>query len=183
MLPWCLVPGAWFLIASSTAPFPIAPPPATTGGFGEPTCQSCHDGNVLNDPAGAVELRGVPAAGWTPGERYRVTVVVRRPGMQRGGFEAAARFAAGADSGKQAGSWRALDGRAALTESGAVAYVHHTDLGAEPSADSAAWTVEWTAPDRAAPVVFHVSANAAGGDGSAFDDYVYARGFVKAGRR
>jgi hypothetical protein len=179
-----VLPAALLLAAASTARFPVAPPPAHTGGFGEPTCQSCHDGNALNDPAGAVELRGLPAAGWTPGERYRLTVVVRRPGMQRGGFEAAARFAAGADSGRQAGRWHAPDARTALTEERAVAYVHHTDLGAEPAADSAAWTVEWTAPaSAAAPVVFHVTANAASGDGSAFDDYVYARGFVRAGRR
>lgn len=171
-------------IAATPRRFSVAPPPAHTGGFGEPTCEACHDGNALNDPAGAVELRGLPASGWEPGRTYDLTIVVRRPGMQRGGFEIAARTAAGADSGRQAGRWQlpAAPGAAvAVTTERGVAYVHHTDAGAAPSPDSAAWTVRWTAPAERAPVVFHVSANAANGDGSMFDDYVYARGFVRAG--
>ena len=157
----------------------MAPPPAFTGGFGEPTCQRCHAGNPLDDPAGALELRGLPDGAYEPGRSYRVTVVLRRPGMARGGFEAAARFAAGADSAAQAGSWRTLDERAAITPGRHALYIHHTELGSDPSADSASWTVEWTAPRSSAPVLFHVSANAANGDDSAFDDYVYAKGWVR----
>jgi hypothetical protein len=160
----------------------MAPPAAFTGGFGEPTCQQCHAGNALNDPAGALELRGLPAEGYEPGRRYVLTILLRRPGMARGGFEAAARFATGPDSAAQAGSWGALDGRAATTAGRHALYVHHTELGTEPSPDSASWTVEWTAPRSDAPVAFHVTANAANGDDSAFDDYVYARGWVKGGR-
>jgi hypothetical protein len=169
--------------AAARAPFPVAPPPATTGGFGEPTCQSCHDGNALDDTTGVLELRGIPEAGWEPGRRYRVTIALRRPGMRRGGFEAAARWAAGADSGRQAGRWATPDPRTAGTPHHDVVFVHHTEAGTEPATDSASWTAEWTAPDAPGEVVFHVAAVAADGGGSSFDDYVYARGFVRAGRR
>lgn len=175
--------GAPLLLAAARPRFPIAPPPAHTGGFGEPTCESCHMGNALNDPAGAVELRGIPTAGYVPGRTYRVTVHVRRPGMGAGGFEVAARGAAGADSGRATGTWRALDDRAAVTLHGGVPYAHHTELGADASPDSASWTFEWTAPRTPGRVVFHVAANAANGDRSQFEDYVYARGFERAGVR
>ena len=167
--------------APRPARFPMAPPPAFSGGFGEPTCQQCHGGNALNDSAGTLELRGLPEGGYEPGRAYRLTIVLRRPGMARGGFEAAARFAAGADSAGQAGSWRMLDGRTATTPGRHATYVHHTELGSDPSPDSASWTVEWTAPTSGAPVAFDVAANAANGDDSAFDDYVYARGWVRTG--
>jgi hypothetical protein len=180
---WALAPVAAAVLIAATPRFPVAPPPATTGGFGEPTCASCHDGNPLNDPAGSLELRGIPEGGYEPGRRYDVTIVVRRRGMGRGGFQVAARWAAGADSGRQAGSWSTPDARTATTVQRQVVFVHHTEAGAEPVADSAAWTAQWTAPATAGPVVFHVAANAADGGGSAFDDYVYARGFVRAGRR
>ena len=166
---------------STTAAFPTAPPPAMTGGFGESTCQSCHFDFPLNSGDGAVELRGIPEGGWEAGKAYRVTVVVRKPGMQRGGFELAARHEG---SGAAAGTWRALDDRTAITAgSGGVQYVHHTEAGTAPGADSASWTMEWTAPAAAAPVVFHVAANAGDGDASQFGDYVYAKGFVRAGKK
>lgn len=177
--------GAAAITAAAPRRFPVAPPPAHTGGFGEPTCAACHDGNAVNDDAGALELRGLPAAGWEPGRTYDLTIVVRRPGMARGGFQASARVAAGPDSGRQAGAWQPpADAGApvAVTTDRGVAYLHHTDAGAAPSPDSARWTVRWTAPAARQPVVFHVSANAANGDGSMFDDYVYARGFVRGGR-
>ena len=173
--------GAPLALAAARPRFPVAPPPAHTGGFGEPTCEACHMGNPQNDPAGAVELRGVPQAGYEPGRAYRVTVHVRRPGMAAGGFEIAARGTAGADSGQGAGTWRALDDRVAITTHRGVAYAHHTELGAAPSADSASWTLEWTAPAAPGRVVFHVAANAANGDRSQFDDYVYALGLERAG--
>ena len=104
--------------------------------------------------------------------------------MKRGGFQVAARYEGSGAPGKAAGTWRTLDDRAAITPgSGAIPYVHHTEAGTAPSADSASWTVEWTAPADAAPVVFHVAANAADGDMSQFGDYVYARGFVRGPAR
>ena len=79
-------------------PYPEGPPPAHTGGFGEPTCQACHADNPLNAPGGSLALRGLPAV-YAPATAYRVTITLRRPGLGRAGFQLAARFATGDQAG------------------------------------------------------------------------------------
>jgi hypothetical protein len=151
--------------------YPSGPPPAHTGGFGEPTCALCHFGAPVNAPGGRLTVDGVPGA-YRAGERYRLTVCVEKPELAAGGFQLAARFADGA----QAGSLRPVDGRAQVVAGrGGVQYAGHTEEGAASAGDARiAWEVEWTAPEAAAgPVSFHASANAANGDGSALGDFVY----------
>ncbi|MFL5384262.1 MAG: choice-of-anchor V domain-containing protein [Longimicrobiaceae bacterium] len=158
------------------AGFPDAPPPAHTGGFGEPTCRACHFDGELNEEGGGLTLGGVPAA-YRPGERYRITVTLRRGEMKRGGFELAARFTEGAAPGRQAGSLRAVDERVRVTEGtrSGVQYATQARPGVQlTEAGRIEWVVEWTAPAAAAgPVVFHAAANAANGDESQFGDLVY----------
>jgi hypothetical protein len=158
------------------AGYPEAPPPAHTGGFGEATCHACHFDGELNAEGGGVTLEGIPAA-YRPGERYRITVALRRGEMKRGGFQLAARFAEGPSARRQAGSLRAPDERVKVTEgtTGGVQYASQTRPGIQlTEAGRIAWTVEWTAPATAAgPVVFHVAANSANGDESQFGDFVY----------
>jgi hypothetical protein len=151
--------------------YPNGPPPAHTGGFGEPTCAQCHFGAPVNAPGGRLTVAGVPEA-YRPGERYRLTVRVEKPELAAGGFQLAARFADGA----QAGSLRAVDARAQVVAGGgSVQYAGHTEGGSASGGEARlAWEVEWTAPNAAAgPVSFHSSANAANGDGSALGDFVY----------
>lgn len=147
------------------------PPLAHTGGFDEPTCRACHFDESLNASGGTLALGGVPDT-YEPGERYRVTVRLHREGLERSGFELAARFA----DGTQAGTLHA-DGDAATVgtdDSSGVQYAHHTPTGTEPAApDSARWTLEWTAPSSGDTVVFHAAANAANGDASEFGDFIY----------
>lgn len=180
--------GAGLLLALSQAPaashrttaaLPYAdqPLPAHTGGFGEPTCRQCHFGGELNPPEGALALEGVPEA-YAPGETYRITVALTRAEMQRAGFQLAARFTEGARAGKQAGTLAPADTqRATITAEESIQYAHHTPRGTDLSGNGAAqWTLTWTAPDTAAaPVAFHVAANAANDDASAFGDFIYAR--------
>jgi hypothetical protein len=158
------------------AGFPDGPPPAHTGGFGEPTCRACHFDGDLNAEGGGLTLGGIPAA-YAPGEPYRITVTLRRGEMKRGGFELAVRFAEGAAAGRQAGSLRALDERVKVTEGtpGGVQYATQARPGVQLSeAGKIEWVVEWTAPPAAAgPVAFHAAANAANGDESQFGDFVY----------
>jgi len=158
------------------AGYPEAPPPAHTGGFGEPTCRACHFDGELNVEGGGLTLDGIPAA-YRPGERYRITIALRRGEMKRGGFQLAARFAEGAAAGRQAGSLRAPDERVKVTEgtTGGVQYASQTRPGIQLSeAGRIAWVVEWTAPSSASgPVVFHAAANAANGDESQFGDFIY----------
>lgn len=147
------------------------PPLAHTGGFGEPTCHACHFDGPLNADGGALTIAGVPDR-YAPGQQYRVTVRLHRADLEAGGFELAARFA----DGTQAGTLRPTDAHAdvSVVDTSNVAYAHHTPRGTAPvAADSARWTLEWTAPDARDSVVFHVAANAANDDASEFGDFIY----------
>jgi hypothetical protein len=179
------VGGAALLLIAALPPraadgaFPQGPPLAHTGGFGEPGCHACHFDAEPNQPGGSLALSGLPGA-YRAGETYRVTVSVEREGLAVGGFEVAARFAAGA----QAGSFRALDEgvRVSAHPASGVQYAHQTDVGARRAEGGrAAWVVEWTAPESAAgPVVLHAAANAGDGDASQFGDFVYLDSVVVA---
>ena len=135
----------------------------------------CHFDVTKPDPAGGLVIEGLPEA-FTPGERYLLTVALRRPGMERGGFELAARYADGEKQGTQAGELRATNPRAAVSNHKEIDYAHHTVKGTDLSAaDAATWQIEWTAPAQpAGPVVFHTAGNAGNGDDSQFGDHIYA---------
>lgn len=153
--------------------YPDAPPPATTGGFGEPTCVSCHFASTP-DTLGSLALRGLPAT-YEPGRTYELIVELAREDMAAAGFELSARFAAGPARGRQAGGFRVPGDDVAVTPQAGVDYVHQTLAGVVPStAGLARWRIEWSAPERLDPVRFHVAANAANGDESPLGDRVYA---------
>lgn len=162
----------------------MAPPPAHTGGFGEPTCRECHFEGEANAPGGSLEIAGLPAA-YEPGASYEVAVVLRRPDMERAGFQLAARFASGPAAGRQAGDLQPLDGRAEVVRHRrpagpeAVQYARHTPAGTAltKDAEEAVWPLLWTAPPTpaggVAEVAFHAAANAANYDDSEFGDLIY----------
>ena len=155
--------------------YPDSPPIGHTGGFGEPTCTVCHFESDPNDPAGKLELTGVPAE-YTPGETYTLTITLTRPGLAVGGFQLAARFATGAAAGGPAGVLTAVDERVGVTHNTTtgVGYAHHVAAGIVPERPgSIHWQVEWRAPEEGGAVVFHVAANAADGDQSPFGDWIY----------
>ena len=148
-------------------------PPGFSGGFKEDSCQACHFHEELNAAPGRVTIEGVPAA-FAPGGKYTLTVTLARPGMKLAGFQLAARFEEG---GAQAGTLApgpAEGERVGVESSGTVQYAGQKKAGAGVvGGDQARWTVEWTAPTSGGPVVFHVSANAADGNGNAEGDFVY----------
>lgn len=153
------------------APHPDAPPPAHTGGFGEPTCHECHFQRDVNAGTGTLVLGDLPAY-VDVGSTHRLTVTLTHPGQARAGFMLSARTVDGA----QAGTLDAVDATTTVTRAGDVAYLHHTLAGTAVAGDTAAWTFEWTANDLSAgdSVVFHLVGNAANDDESALGDYVYA---------
>ncbi|MFP3941014.1 MAG: choice-of-anchor V domain-containing protein [Thermoanaerobaculia bacterium] len=104
LLTWLVVAGSAPAAANADGALP-----GFTGGFGEPTCRSCHFDAPEEPEEGALVLEGVPEA-YRPGETYPLTVVLRHPELARGGFQLTARFAAGAAEGRQAGVLRVPDG-------------------------------------------------------------------------
>jgi hypothetical protein len=171
----------------SVLAFKEGPYPNVTGGFGEPSCRVCHLDNPINAPGGSLMLTGVPAS-YAPGAVYPVTVTVARDGLRRGGFEIAARFATGRQKGKQAGSWRPIDGRVQLIPSqvdAALTFVQHNLAGSTATTrGSNTWTMEWTAPAAGAgPVQFNVAGNASNNDDSPLGDFIYVKAVRSAPSR
>jgi hypothetical protein len=174
------------LAAVCVAALPIAavafkegPYPNVTGGFGEQSCHLCHLDNPVNAPGGRLDVDGPPPA-YAPGESYRITISIAREGLRRGGFEIAARFAAGKLKGRQAGTWKPLDDRVQLIPGAAdktLTFVQHTLAGSRaPVPGTNRWTIEWEAPQTpAGPVQFNVAANATNNDDSALGDYIYVK--------
>ena len=186
--PRVLLPALAAVIAAGAVASPAVarrmsdrPPPAHTGGFGEPTCAACHFDTQVDDGRGTIDLTGLPAV-YVPGQTYVLTVSLSHPELGVGGFQLSARHAEGARQGMQAGTMRSLDPRVdvtSLTER-PVQYARHTFDGTRT--DSAgvrrlSWRVEWTAPANGGDVAFHVAANAANDDASPLGDFVYTRAF------
>ena len=148
-------------------------PPAFSGGFDEPSCHGCHFHEAVNAEGGRVTLTGVPER-YVAGERYALTVTLARPGMVSGGFQLTARREQG---GAQAGTLEAGPGeeaRVKIERPGTVEYAGQRRAGARPVGDALRWTLDWTAPTKAAgPVLFHVAANAADNDETVSGDFVY----------
>lgn len=163
------------ILPLSLAAFKEGPMPNVAGGFGEPTCATCHLGNPLNAPGGRLSV-SAPAS-YVPGRTYEITVHLSREEMRRGGFEVGARFAAGPDRGRQAGEWRPRDPRVQVQRShdGTMQFAQHTTAGTLTAArGDLIWTFDWIAPAAAnAPVQFNAAANASNDDASPLGDYIY----------
>jgi hypothetical protein len=147
------------------------PPPARTGGFGEPTCRECHTGFELNASGGGLTVEGLPPA-YDPGVPYVLTIVLRSTDMGRAGFQLSVRD----ERGRQAGQLSGLGARVSLSTEGGISFAHHTAVGSAVSdGEMTSWAVEWTAPESAGPVWMHLAANSANGDDSPLGDFIYAR--------
>jgi hypothetical protein len=154
------------------------PPLARTGGFGEPTCQQCHQGNALNQTPGGVTIAGLPDR-YQPNHSYELTAVLTRPEMRIAGFQLSVRTHD--RRGRQAGELASGDERTnmPLPSFAPVQYLQHSRRGAGLTAqDTAQWRFTWHAPEGFGPVVFHVAANAGNADNSPLDDFIYMREFV-----
>jgi hypothetical protein len=168
-----LVAGASYELSGHGPPFRDAPPARYTGGFGEPTCVSCHFEGQLNQSPGSVALVGLPEQ-YEAGKTYPVTVTLTRPGMKIAGFELSARF----ESGGQAGTLEVLPedkDQIGVTTERDVQYVHHLRPGtSRVVADTSRWTVRWTAPTTSGTVLLNVVGNAADSDDSQAGDFIFS---------
>jgi len=89
-------------VAAVSAFNPEGPPPGHTGGFGEPTCVTCHQGSDLNAFGGRVTIEGLPNE-YVQGERYLLTVLLEAEETDLAGFQLAARYGTGNEQGRAAG--------------------------------------------------------------------------------
>ena len=165
------------LLGAATASQPwhaSGPPPAHTGGFGEPTCAICHEGDDVNAFGGTVTILDLPDA-YEPGGVYVLTVALEAPETVVAGFQLSARISSGLLRGEPAGVVRGVDSRVTVTEGDrGQPYAHHTPAGTKvATSEGSSWLVEWTAPLEGESVVFSVAANSANGDNSPLLDQVY----------
>lgn len=164
------------------------PPPGHTGGFEEPTCQSCHFDAPLNPPEARLSVRGFPDR-FATDTTYRLTVLLTAPELGRAGFEAALRCADGERAGRQAGRLAAPGGRAEVVRGGGastagdttVLYARQTEQGSRTTApDTAVWRLTWTPGARPGDRTSGPVHGARAADGAAGPD-VAAGGRAAAG--
>ena len=167
-------------VTAARASFRARPPLAHTGGFGEPTCRECHFDGPARPPE-ALSLGGVPER-YQLGTTYPLEVSIRDTTARAGGFQLAARIAAGPRAGQQAGTLCTTSTRVAVVADTAtgVQYASHAGVA---SADSLRWQVDWRAPaEDVGAIVFHVAANSANDDDSMLGDAIIARSWQTRGQ-
>lgn len=150
------------------------PPPGHTGGFGEPTCQVCHQEYGLNEGEGSLVLRGLPDR-IEAGTTYSLELILSARGTDVAGFQLATRTSDGRQAGTLSpiGPGMAVD--TAEGPAGRLHYLRHTRAGTRADGREAYWSFSWTAP-RTLPesVRFDAAANSANGDNSPFGDLVFS---------
>lgn len=152
------------LMPATAGAYGDGPPPAHTGGFGEPDCSACHFAPPAHAGGAGLQIEGVPAH-YRMGERYRLDVTLEADGLRQGGFSLSARV----EQGAQAGEFMPGEDVRPQSASGVVYVGHATPAKGLP----AHWTLQWKAPAQCAGAVhFHAAANAANGDDSALGDAV-----------
>ena len=161
-------------LAGGAGAYHDPPPPAHPGGFGEPTCATCHRGADLDAPGGSLEL--VVPARHQAGEEYVIEVRLVRSATARAGFALSARFAEGEVAGRQAGELATTSPAVRVVAAHDVSYAGHTAAGSSAALvdGGAEWRLRWRAPGSPrGPVVFHLAVNAGNDDDSELGDFVY----------
>lgn len=137
-------------------------------------CTACHD--TFHDPnvgPGSVRMNNVPAV-YNPGQQYTLSVTVQQNNRQRFGFQ----ITAIDQNGNRAGALESLGSDTlvnAETGAGGRQYIEHSEIGTFPNgAASRTWQIRWTAPSTDIGTVrFWFAGNAANGDGTNREDYIY----------
>ncbi len=168
------------LVTAARAAYDARPPLAHTGGFGEPSCRECHFDGPARPPE-MLSLGGVPER-YQPGAVYDLEVSIRDSTARAGGFQLAARVAAGAHAGTQAGTLCATSPRVNVVADTATGVQYASHAGAR-SADSLQWRLRWQAPgEDVGTVIFHVAANSANDDDSMLGDVIILRSWTTRGQ-
>ena len=124
-------------------------------------CTSCHSG-AINTGNGAVEILGLPADGYVPGESYSLTISVTGTHERGYGFQMAS----------QTGNDNA--GTFSLGSSSENAELNGNRVQHSTRTISGEWIVEWLAPSSdVGDVTFSISGMATGGNSGNGGDDVY----------
>ena len=158
--------------AASLRAYPKGAPPGVTGGFGEGTCNECHDSYALNAGRAAglgdLVITGFPKE-YKPGETYAIKVeVTQQQDSGAWGFQLATRAK---DTHAQAGALEPIDSHTQILSLQNIDYITHTADGTF----SNIFEFTWMAPATAAgEIAVNAAANAANGDASPVGDYIYS---------
>lgn len=158
------------LVAGSASAFSSGPPDDFAGNPpGLSDCTTCHGSFPVNSGDGSLMLDGLPEA-FDPGSTYDLTVVLADGQQSRWGFEATV-----LDGDTAAGDLVVTDAaNTQLSESSGRQFVKQTFDGTYAGTvdGPVSWSFQWVAPD-VPQVTFYVAGNAANGDGSTANDYIY----------
>jgi len=134
------------------------------------TCAVCHTSTV--QAANIIEIVGLPAEGYVPGDTYTVKITDGGNTAPRYGFQVTSETNAA-----KTGTWIITD--AARTQLAGTTAVTHTFDGTTPVGTPITWTMEWTAPVAGTgDVHFYASLNAANNNSMSSGDQIYAGSYT-----
>ena len=127
------------------------------------TCakSGCHAGTINAFPGSvAIDVSGIPAGGYAPGETYTIGVTVAESGRNTFGFQATAENSTNSKMGDFiAGSGTRLEFTDWIT--------HSVNSG------TGTWSFSWKAPNSSDDITFYAAGNAANGNGNSIGDHIY----------
>jgi len=165
---------ALLLSPPSAHGFPWAPP---DGFAGDPPdfndCTACHSDFGLNTGDGVLEIQGMPFA-YAPGETYALSVRLDDRGQSRWGFEMTVIDSGGLQAGVMAPEDEVIvsvsEGPGSERD-----YAKQTIDGTYWGEEEGIWGILWTAPpEGSGAAFFYAAGNAANGDDTPSQDYIYA---------
>jgi hypothetical protein len=158
--------------SSLTANSGGAPLGHTGSPFDGRACNACHAGPAASNQPGWI-ISNIPAAGYVPGETYTITATATRTGINRFGFQVAAKTS----TGTQAGTLKSISSETNVQSGGRS--ITHTSFGNSATDNSKTWVFEWTAPVApAGNVTFFGAFLAADGNGSSSGDVTLTSNLV-----
>ncbi|MBE0657524.1 MAG: hypothetical protein IH602_07520 [Bryobacteraceae bacterium] len=149
-------------------------PPGRTGAPPGDNCTACHLGSA-NSGSGSLSIEFSNGSTYTPGQTYKIRVILSDAAAQIWGFELTARQ--GAENLDKSGNLTIDDSARTHFSPGSAPgeYVTHTSAGTSSTGSGTnSWEVNWTAPAAGAgPVTFFAAGNAGNGNGNPTGDSIY----------
>lgn len=144
-------------------------------------CTTCHFSFDVNSGDGNLEILGLPPE-YEPGATYPLTVRLSDPGQVRWGFELT--VLDDLDFGLQGGQLEVTDPvstQISIDPENEADYLKQTSDGIRDGVPDGPvdWTFSWIAPGpEKQSVTFYIAGNAADGDYSLTNDYIYTRTYT-----